>query len=283
LMFKTITYGASNGDYNTQIEKMALKRMALDALFFLAIPGPKMIWQFGELGYDVSIDAGGRVSEKPIKWEYFSEPDRHSLFLVYRLLNNFRKNLPVFSTNNYSWSLSSTAKRLQLIGSDVSINILGNFGIIESIINPAFPQTGKWYEYFTEDSITVTNVNANLTLKPGEYKLYSTRKLGSPKLTLGVEDHDFPATGGFVTAYPNPSSEAVSFEINNTVPVPVTLTVYDIAGRVVRQARTGILPDGRQIITWDGKTENGTEAGNGIFLVSVKTPLKTQTIKVIRK
>jgi glycosidase len=282
MMFKTITYGASTADYNTQNQRIALKRMALDALFFLSIPGPKMIWQFGELGYDISIDAGGRTSEKPIKWDYFSDHDRHSLFLFYRLLNNFRKNLPVFSTTNYSWSLASTAKRLQLTGSDISINILGNFGTSETTIVPAFQQTGKWFEYFTEDSMTVTNVNANMTLQPGEFKLYSTLKLGSPKLTLVIEDQHLPPYEGFVTAYPNPSSGSISFEINNVIPVQVTLTVFDISGRVIRQMKTGTIPDGRQIVTWDGKTENGTDAGKGIFLVSLKTPLRIQTIKVIK-
>ena len=47
--------------------------------------------------------------------------------------------------------------------------------------------------------------------------------------------------------------------------------------------KTDAIPDGRQIVTWDGKTENGSDAGNGIYLVSVRTPLRTQTIKVIRK
>jgi glycosidase len=283
LMYKTITFGSSTGDYNTRNQKIALKRMALDALFFLTIPGPKMIWQFGELGYDVSIDEGGRVSNKPIKWEYFSDTDRHSLFLFYRLLNNFRKNLPVFSTTNYSWSLSSPAKRLQLNGSGTSVNILGNFGVTETTIIPAFQQTGKWFEYFTEDSINVTNVNANITLQPGEFRLYSTQKLGSPKLTLAIEDHYLPTYEEFVTAYPNPSSGTISFEINNVIPVPVTLTVFDISGRVIRQIRTGNIPDGRQIVTWDGKTENGSDAGSGIYLVSVRTPMRMQTIKVIRK
>jgi hypothetical protein len=148
---------------------------------------------------------------------------------------------------------------------------------------PAFQQTGKWYEYFTEDSISVTNVNANITLQPGEFKLYSTRKLGSPKLTLAIEDHYLPSYEEFVTAYPNPSSGIVSFEINNVIPVPVTLTVFDISGRMIRQIRTGNIPDGRQVITWDGKTENGSDAGSGVYLVSIKTPLRMQTIKVIRK
>ena len=80
LMYKTITYGNAAGNYNTQNLKIALKRMELDALFFLTVPGPKMIWQFGELGYDVSIDFGGRTSEKPIRWDYQADPDRHRLY-----------------------------------------------------------------------------------------------------------------------------------------------------------------------------------------------------------
>ena len=60
----------------------ALKRMELDALFFFTVPGPKMIWQFGELGYDISIDQNGRTGEKPIKWEYLTDVDRHKLYHV---------------------------------------------------------------------------------------------------------------------------------------------------------------------------------------------------------
>jgi len=283
IMYRTLTYGASTGDYNTRDLKTALKRMELNALFFLTIPGPKMIWQFGELGYDISIDYGGRVSNKPIKWDYYSDTDRHRLYQFYRLLNYLKKNEEVFSTDNYSWSLSSPVKRLQLNGTTMSVNILGNFGTTQSAIDPAFPNTGKWYEYFSGDSLIISDPNAQITLSPGEYRLYSTVKMVSPKLILGIEDHYVPANVEFVSAYPNPSAGSVYFEINNIIPVPVTLTVFDITGRVVRQIRTGTLPDGRQIVTWDGKTENGTDAGNGIFLVSVRTPLRTQTVKLIRK
>jgi glycosidase len=283
IMYRTLTYGASTGDYNTRDLKTALKRMELNALFFFTIPGPRMIWQFGELGYDISIDAGGRVSNKPILWNYYSDPDRHRLFLFYRLLNYLKKTQEVFSTDNYSWSLSSTMKRLQLNGSTMSVNILGNFGLAQSTIDPAFPNTGKWYDYFTGDSLTVTDPDAQITLNPGEYRLYSTVKMASPKLILGIDDIYNTANGEFVTAYPNPSSGDVSFEIDNSKPVPVTLTVFDITGRVVRQIKSGTLPDGKQVVIWDGKMENGSDAGNGIYLVNVKTPSRTQTIKVIRK
>jgi len=33
-----------------------LKRMELANTFFITVPGPKMIWQFGEVGYDIPID-----------------------------------------------------------------------------------------------------------------------------------------------------------------------------------------------------------------------------------
>ena len=50
----------------------------LNAAFLLTIPGPKMIWQFGELGYDYSINTctngtvnnNCRLDEKPIRWDY---------------------------------------------------------------------------------------------------------------------------------------------------------------------------------------------------------------------
>ncbi len=48
--------------------------------FFITIPGPKMIWQFGELGYDYSIDYNGRLGEKPVKWDYYTNPYRKYLY-----------------------------------------------------------------------------------------------------------------------------------------------------------------------------------------------------------
>jgi hypothetical protein len=53
--------------------------------FFLTVPGPKMIWQFGELGYDVSINypcmtSNCRLDPKPIKWGYFTDYNRKKIY-----------------------------------------------------------------------------------------------------------------------------------------------------------------------------------------------------------
>jgi 1,4-alpha-glucan branching enzyme len=281
LMFKTINYGSIAGNYSTKNIKIALKRMELNALFFLTIPGPKMIWQFGELGYDISIDFGGRTSEKPLKWDYFLDTDRHKLFVIYKLLNNLKKNKPAFGTDNYTYSLNNPMKSIQLLHSSMNVTILGNFGLTAGTISPGFPNSGKWYEYFTQDSITVAGVNDPINLQPGEYRLYTTKKLESPKYLLGIKSLE-ASHNHFVTVYPNPSVYEFFFEIENKYPAPVILTVFDMLGKVVRQIKTGISSNDIQLVTWDGKSSNGTISKSGIYLVEVNCGLRRETVKIIK-
>ena len=188
LMYKTLTYGNAAGAYSTKDFKTAVNRMKLDALFFFSLPGPKMIWQFGEMGYDISIDENGRTGNKPILWDYLTERDRFKLYMFYRTMIALKKTQPVFETTNYSYSLSSTAKRIRLTGTDKNVNILGNFGLASASINPSFPGTGKWYEFFSGDSITVTNTSDNLTFAPGEFRMYSTKKFPSVAILTDIEN-----------------------------------------------------------------------------------------------
>ena len=53
-----------------------------NAAMFLTVPGPKMIWQFGELGYDISGGNGDTDPKEP-HWEYYDDPARHSLYTAY--------------------------------------------------------------------------------------------------------------------------------------------------------------------------------------------------------
>ena len=67
LMYRNLTDGnTTNPSHNVTQLSIALKRIQLAANFFIPVPGPKMIWQFGELGYDISIDYNGRTGKKPI-------------------------------------------------------------------------------------------------------------------------------------------------------------------------------------------------------------------------
>jgi len=281
LMYKAITYGNSIPEYNIRNTVLALKRMELDALFFLTIPGPKMIWQFGELGYDISINENGRTGEKPIRWDYLNDSYRNRLYRVYKLLINLRKTEPVFGTSDYTYSLNSYSKRLQLNDDEMKVNILGNFGVTSTNLFPAFQQAGKWYEYFTGDSITVSDVNTQLLFRPGEYRLYTTKKMTSPKLILGTEDIIVPDRNDQVIAYPNPSDGEFSFIFENDIRPPLTVTVCDLTGRIVRQIRS--FASGSDIISWDGRANNGSDLPPGIYIVHFKSPGSSSTVKVVRK
>ncbi|MGC1390247.1 MAG: alpha-amylase family glycosyl hydrolase [Bacteroidales bacterium] len=283
IMYKTITYGAASGSYNTRNLKIALKRMELDALFLLTVPGPKMIWQFGELGYDISIDSAGRTGEKPIKWDYFSDPDRHRLYIIYKLLNNLRSSQPVFGTGSYSYSLSTPLKSIQLFDPTMNVDVLGNFGLSEGSITPTFPQSGIWYEYFTGDSINVLNINDQINLQPGEYRLYTTKKLASPTSLLGINDLEMTDNAHFVSVYPNPSAGEFTFGIQSLYPTAVSLSVFDITGKIIRQLKTSISTDEVQSVKWDGKSANGTSVPGGIYFVQVRTATRSETVKIIKQ
>ena len=99
-MYKTETYGNSLGTYNTKDLNTALTRSQLSTTFFMSLAGPKMIWQFGELGYDISIDQNGRVGKKPILWQYFDDPERKKLFDVYAAMLRLRSQFDVFYIRN---------------------------------------------------------------------------------------------------------------------------------------------------------------------------------------
>ena len=89
--FKAKEYG--NGDLKTNLSNR-MKSMASNAVFLLATPGPKMIWQFGEMGYDVSINANGRTGKKPLHWEYLENKDRKVLVEVYTRMFGIRNQVP---------------------------------------------------------------------------------------------------------------------------------------------------------------------------------------------
>jgi len=118
-----------------------------------------------------------------------------------------------------------------------------------------------------------------MTLMPGEYRLYSTKKLGSVKLTLGVNDNLADDVSNPVVAYPNPSSGDFSFEIRGGAGLKATVTIYDISGRIIRQISSA---GGTEPVRWDGRTSTGSEAEKGLYLARVQSGYLDRTIKILK-
>ena len=232
LMYKNLAFGGSSGSYDVTDESTALDRMELAGAFYFTIPGPKMIWQFGELGYDISIDQNGRTGEKPILWNYFSEPDRKALYDSWAHLTKLKKQEDIFRTDDFTLDVANTngLKKIQLTNNNASdplqyVNIIGNFGLTTQSIDPEFEQTGTWYDLLNNNStITVSNVNATISLAPGEFKIY-----GSSQVTLGVNDIVFQNE---VIVFPNPIRD--SFKINKSA---VSVKITDMTGKLIKEYR----------------------------------------------
>ena len=64
-----------------------------------------MIWQFGELGYDYSIDFNGRVGEKPIRRDYLEDKDRNDLYRLYSLMIKTKTSTEGFNSGDLFYKI----------------------------------------------------------------------------------------------------------------------------------------------------------------------------------
>ncbi len=243
LMYKNLQFGNSSGSYNIQDLGTALNRIKLAGAFFFTVPGPKMIWQFGELGYDFSIDYNGRIGNKPIRWDYYNEPARLNLYKTFNALIALRK-FNAFKSDSVITNLASSVKRINLYDSSMDVSIIGNFSVVQQDANPNFSKTGTWFDYFSGDTLNVSNPTATISLQPGEFHIYTTVKLPTPEagILTGVEtdenqNENIPTSFALEQNYPNPFNPTT--KIKYSIPVgansnsPVQLKIYDILGREV--------------------------------------------------
>ncbi len=188
--YKQKTYG-----YLTLKTTLAdqMKQLATNAAFFFTVSGPKMIWQFGELGYDysinsnsagTSIDTSYRTDPKPMKWDYYNVSERKGLYNTYSKLLALRNaNEDLFSASAFkSWNVSenywSQGRSISLMTSDGSkgLVVVGNFTENAINVTASFGKTGTWYDYMNGGSISVSSSTYTVTVPAHEFRIYTSFK-----------------------------------------------------------------------------------------------------------
>ncbi len=151
---------------------VAMRRAGACAAFCFTVPGPKMIWQFGELGYDESIEVGGRTGRKPLHWEYYDVPARKALYDTYSGILRFRKENPRFFDKDaaFSWTSSGTVKTIKCTVDGKSFCVVGNFAKGVQTVSVTLPAAGTWTNWF-DSSEKFTGSSQTIKLKAGEFKL----------------------------------------------------------------------------------------------------------------
>lgn len=237
LMFKNVTWGNFSGDYNVKDTTTAIERQAAAAAFFYTIPGPKMIWQFGERGFDYSINwpsgtENDRLTAKPPRWDYMDDYRRRYLYNVNAALIDLKKNYDVFRTNNFTLNLLNSTKSIVLDHTSMKVVVVGNFDVTVKAHQPNWPSTGTWYEFFTQTTLDVTGTTQQVALNPGEYRLYSTVYIPKPQyLNTSINESDNAERNNLATVYPNPSSGEFSILFNSAVNEKITVEVFDMFGK----------------------------------------------------
>jgi len=234
MMYNNITSGNVSLPYNIKDTTTGLERVALAATFFFTIPGPKMLWEFEELGYDYSINwpsgtSASRLDPKPIRWDYTRDWRRNILFTVFSSLAELKRSEPAFRTTVFSLNVAGALKSIILRDPSMDVVAVGNFDVVDGEIVPGFTATGVWYEYWTGDSLTVSDTDLALSLKEGEYRLYTTRKLAKPPF-VGIDEQDNQGNENspFVWYYPNPTTGILHLATSEKA---VDIAVFDQSGR----------------------------------------------------
>ncbi|WP_276480724.1 alpha-amylase family glycosyl hydrolase [Paraflavitalea pollutisoli] len=253
LQYKNGQFGNASGGYSTKDPVTGLQRNAMAAAFYFSIPGPKMIWQFGELGYDYSInycengtiDNSCRTNPKPVRWDYQQSADRKKLHDIYSVMLALRKHPSYrngFVTDRITWDLSGAFKWLKLTTDTSNILVVGNFDVNGVTGNVSFQNAGTWYDYLTGQTINATGAAQSISLQPGEYHVYLNRNITN--ILTPVTDLDNQRKNTRLSIFPNPVSSNSTIEYELPLNTEVTLSLLNISGQQLASYRAGFKPQG---------------------------------------
>jgi glycosidase len=191
IMSEALQYGNAGANYNIKDTLTALHQVQMTAALLMGIPGPKMVWQFGELGYDYSIMYNGeRTAPKPPRWDYFDQPERQRLYRVYSGMAKLRKS-DSFRLGTFTSDLGGLSKRMWISHSSMNVVIAGNMNVSSVNIAPGFANAGQWYDYFSGESVNITDPsNQTFIFGPGDFKVFTSVRLPKPYYDVAVTVKD---------------------------------------------------------------------------------------------
>jgi len=289
LMFKNLAYGAVNGSYDVKNLNTALDRMKTFGATFFTIPGPKMIWQFGELGYefsinrcgDGSINPGCRTDEKPIAFTlgYDTNVNRKAVYDTWAKIIDIRNTYPVFRSKTYTVESNNLTNdpnglitRIYVYDTSITngvknIVVIANYNTTAQNVVPYFPYTGQWQNLMDNSISNITSTTAAITLQPGEFRIFGNYvgtlstidETAAYKLSLQIADN--PVKNGLAKLMYHKAKNG-------------EIAIYDMSGKRV---------DSFKLKNEDGTYELKANYAPGTYLVHLKSDSGIAIQKMIIK
>lgn len=287
IMYKNLTYGASGA--NTL--PAALERQKSYGAVFLTVPGPKMIWQFAELGYDKSIytctdgtvntgdDATPgdcKLDPKPSAFglNYDTDAARKSVYDTWAKILEIRLSNEVFNTKNFTVESGNLMPRIYITntaasGSLKNVVVLANFTTSTQNIVPNFPVGNTtWFNLMTNASFYVSDTTSPITIEAGGFRIFGD---GS---ALATEETGSVKNAVSLTVMQNPVTDGVA-KVRYTNADNGMLAIYDLTGKLVNSVKAA-QSKGDQQISISGLS-------SGMYLIQLKSDKGVAVTKMIVK
>ena len=147
------------------------KRLQAVYAFHFLTPYPKMMWQFGELGYDVSIEENGRTGRKPVRWNYYDDANRKALYDAMSKYVSWRTDHQEYygqdNLNVHTWNVGDGDMGGKTLVMDKVI-VVANFNNAQSSTTINNPNPGEWTNLMTGEKVQV-NGSHTFTLAASDY------------------------------------------------------------------------------------------------------------------
>lgn len=284
LMYKNLQYGNSSGSYNVKTLDTALERMKGIGAVLLAVPGPKMIWQFGELGYDYSINRCAdetistdcRTDPKPVAFTlgYDSSSNRKAIYETWAKILKLKNDNEVFNTKSITVSAGDLLPSVIIENSSIdglnTVAIVANYTLTsQDVAIKNLPYGGIWYDLLNDNAeYNFASTSSTIALEPGEFKI-----LGNSK-TLGTDDVSSVTSSTKLKIRQNPATNG-QIEISYTNAKGGTVYVYDISGKFIKSFKVSA--------DSGNETLNVGSLKSGLYVLQLKSEKGSSVAKVIMK
>ncbi len=248
LYYRNVQFGSTADGHNTRDEDIALERLTAAHALMLTIPGPKMIWQFGELGFPYSINRctdgtisnDCRLSRKPTYWEALQDENRASMQRQISRMLELRSSHAVYHEGDFEMQVFGAIKTMQLRSDTLEIVLAANMDTKDLAVSPRFSGPGTWYDLMTGDSILVASRFDVIDMRPGEYRLWSNQRLTEGDITTSTY-HPTSARASEIRIYPNPTTDIIYVDASTDLSVS-SYDIYDSKGHHISRVQRVDLP-----------------------------------------
>ena len=236
VVYKALTEA---GQTQNNLPKILQRLPAMGSVLFL-VPGPKMMWHFGELGWERSLwtcsnntvsfsNPDCKLDTKPQpQWAWPADAARQNVYTTWSKLIDLRIRENVFENGQYSWNQSVVGRPRLDVWTSLSqtanlsyVFVLTNFTDSSVTIPGGFPFVGTWANLMDNTTTVVTSTSQNVTIEAGGFRVFGN--------TAPLSSNGF-STIPNLSIVPNPANSMFKLTADLT-----SVVIYGVTGQVVKE------------------------------------------------